>query len=222
MRIPIRHREKSVLNITSVWQNLLEGIRYILASAPIRALLLLVGIVSFFGLSPTVVLPIYAAHLGLGAQALGLLMAAPGMGALLGSVVLMQRRGIQGLGRWVAFGPLLLGISMIGFAYSTSLWLSIFLLVLIGLGTLLQTACSNTIVQALVADDKRGRVMSFYMVAFLGMMALGNLATGSLIDLLGTATEVGLSGVVCILASVLFTHQLSKLPGRLTDLGQIP
>ena len=222
MRIPIRHREKSVLNITSVWQNLLEGIRYILASAPIRALLLLVGIVSFCGLSPTVVLPIYAAHLGLGAQALGLLMAAPGMGALLGSVMLMQRRGIQGLGRWVAFGPLLLGISMIGFAYSTSLWLSIFLLVLIGLGTLLQTACSNTIVQALVADDKRGRVMSFYMVAFLGMMALGNLATGSLIDLLGTATEVGLSGVVCILASVLFTHQLSKLPGRLTDLGQIP
>lgn len=211
MRIPAIHREKTALNPASVWQNLLEGVHYILASAPIRALLLLVAAVSFLGLSPTVVLPIYAAELGQGAQVLGLLMAAPGVGALLGAVILTRRREIKGLGRWVAFSPMLLGASMIGFAYSRELWLSVLMLVLIGLGTLLQSACSNTIVQSLVADDKRGRVMSFYMVAFLGMMALGNLVTGSLIDLLGISTEVGLSGALCILASVLFAYQLPKL-----------
>ena len=211
MRIPVIHRKKMALSPASVWQNLLEGIRYIVASAPIRALLLLVGVVSFLGLSPTVVLPIYAAELGQGAQVLGMLMAAPGVGALLGAVILTRRREIRGLGRWVAFSPMLLGASMIGFAYSNALWFSILMLVLIGLGTLLQSACSNTIVQSMVADDKRGRVMSFYMVAFLGMMALGNLATGSLINLLGISTEVALSGVACILAAVLFAHQLPKL-----------
>ncbi|HEY9648945.1 MAG TPA: MFS transporter, partial [Chroococcidiopsis sp.] len=100
---------------------------------------------------------------------------------------------------------------MIGFAFSQTLWLSLLLLVVIGFGTLLQTACSNTLIQTLVADDKRGRVMSLYIVAFLGMSSLGNLFTGSVISIIGSTQEVALSGGFCLLAALLFARKLPQL-----------
>ena len=193
-------------------QTLKEGFVYILDSPPIRSILLLVALTSFMGLSPTVVLPVFAAEmLGGGAHVLGILMAAPGVGALVAAIGLTQRQGIAGLGRLIAIAPALMGASMIAFSQSKVLWLSTLLLVLIGFGTLLQMASSNTVIQTLVEDDKRGRVMSFYLVAFLGVGSLGNLFTGSLISLMGASAEVALSGGICMVGAMLFAYQLPKL-----------
>lgn len=197
---------------TSVLENLKEGVVYAFGFAPIRSVLLLVALVSFLGLSPIVVLPIFSAeYLQGNAHTLGVLMTAIGVGALMGAISLTQRQGIRGLGRLIAIAPVILGIGMIGFSLSRVLWLSALLLVMIGFGTILQTACSNTIIQTLVPDDKRGRVMSFYVVAFMGMTSIGNLFTGSLISLIGTSEEVALSGVICIIAAIFFARKLPKL-----------
>lgn len=197
---------------TSVWVNLKEGFVYAFGFPPIRAILLLVAIVSFMGLSPTVVLPIFAAeYLHGSAHTLGLLMAATGVGALIGALSLTQRRGIRGLGRLIAIAPIILGFGMIGFSFAHNLWLSALLLVVVGFGTLLQTACSNNVIQTLVEDSKRGRVMSLYVVAFMGMTSIGNLLTGSLISWIGAPKEVALSGMICIMAALLFARKLPEL-----------
>jgi MFS family permease len=195
-----------------IWENLKEGFAYAYGFAPIRSILLLVALVSFMGLSPTVVLPVFATEVfGGSAHVLGILMAAPGVGALMAAVSLTQRQGIHGLGRLIAIAPIIMGTSMIAFSLSKLLWLSVLLLGLTGFGTLLQMASSNTVIQTLVEDDKRGRVMSFYLMAFLGVGSFGNLFTGSLIDLIGAPAEVALSGGACILGAVLFAQQLPKL-----------
>lgn len=191
--------------LASIFQNLQEGFTYAFGSPPIRMILLSVAVVSFMGLSPTVVLPIFATQILHGsAHTLGLLMAAPAVGALIGAAYLSQRQGIRGLDRVIAIATLILGAGMIVFSLSQLLWLSTLSLVVIGLGTLLQSASSNTVIQTLVDDDKRGRVMSFYLMAFLGMASFGNLFTGSLCSLIGAPAEVALSGIICILAAILF------------------
>ncbi|HEY9642681.1 MAG TPA: MFS transporter [Coleofasciculaceae cyanobacterium] len=213
MQIPPKPlNSRKILSHPPILKNLQEGLVYAFGFPPIRSTLLLVALVSFMGLSPTVVLPVVATEVfGGSAHILGILMAAPGIGALIGAISLTQRQGIRGLGRLMAIAPIILGVSMIAFSQSKTLWLSTLLLILIGFGTLLQTAASNTVIQTLVEDDKRGRVMSLYLVAFLGIGSLGNLFTGSLMSLMGAAAEVALSGGICILGAILFAQQLPKL-----------
>lgn len=195
-----------------IWQNLKEGIVYVLADPPIRTLLLIVASLSFMSLSPNVVLPVFVSQTFQGnAHILGLLMAASGVGALSGAVFLSQWPGLRGLGRLVAISSGVSGLAMIAFAFSGILWLSVVCLIIIGFGNVLQFSSSNTLIQSLVAPDKRGRVMSFYLMAFLGMASFGNLVTGGLIEWIGIPIEVAVSGSICIGISILFARKLPEL-----------
>ncbi|MBF2076706.1 MAG: MFS transporter [Synechococcales cyanobacterium C42_A2020_086] len=195
-----------------IWQNLQEGVVYVLNDPPIRTLLFIVASLSFMGLSPNVVLPVFVSQTLQGnAHILGLLMAASGVGALGGAVFLSQRQGLRGLGRLVAISSGVSGAAMIVFAFSPVLWLSVVCLVIVGFSSVLQFSSSNTLIQSLVAPDKRGRVMSFYLMAFLGMASFGNLATGGLIEWMEIPVEVALSGGICMAISMLFARKLPAL-----------
>jgi MFS family permease len=196
------------------WQNLKEGVSYVFGFPPIRAVLLLLASISFLGLQANVILPIFSSEiLKGGAHTLGILMAALGIGALISALSLSLRGGssIAGLSRRLAIAPIIVGAGMLILSQSRTVWLSILSLVLIGMGSLLHTASSNTLIQTLAEDDKRGRVMSFYILAFLGILPFGNLFAGSLTSLIGAPETVAISGIGCILAALLFARQIPKL-----------
>jgi MFS family permease len=198
--------------VTSVLQHLREGFVYAFGFAPVRAILIMVGLVSFLGVNFVVILPIFANEILHGnANTLGLLMAASGVGSLIAAVQLSLRREIRGLGRLVAIAPIIYGLGMIAFAVSRSTWLSALLLAVIGFGSLLQSASSNTIIQTLVPDEMRGRVMSIYIMSFLGMISFGNLFQGALVSFIGAPTTVVVNGIICVVVSVFFARQLPKL-----------
>jgi MFS family permease len=193
-------------------QGLREGIVYAFGFRPIRALLLLLALVSLMGLSYTVLLPIFAdSIIGGGATTLGLLSAASGVGALVAAVYLAMRRTIVGLGRWIAAAPAVFGVALIGFSLAGGLALALPMLFLCGAAMMIQMASSNTILQTIVEEDKRGRVMSFYTMAFMGMAPLGSLLAGGLGDGIGVQNMVRVAGVSCIVGSLLFTLALPAL-----------
>lgn len=202
----------SPIKLILLWQNLQEGLIYTFGDPVIRLILLMVALVSFLGINYAVILPIFVTEVLHGnAHTLGTLMAASGIGALSAAVSLSLRRSIRGLGRLIAVALLIVGGSMIALGFSHTLWLSTLLLVGIGFGSLLQTASSNTIIQTLVQDDKRGRVMSIYIMAFLGVAPFGNLVKGYLIGLIGVPTVVILNGSICLIGAIFFAKNLPKL-----------
>lgn len=189
-----------------------EGLRYAGSFAPIRAILLLLALVSFTGIPYTVLMPIFASQvLHGGPHTLGLLMAATGVGAVAGALWLAARTTVLGLGRtlWIAGG--LFGAALVGFALSRNLWLSTALLVVAGGGMMVQMAASNTLIQTMVDEDKRGRVMSFYTMAFFGMMPFGSLAAGWLGARIGAPATVAWGGVATMAAVALFVRKLPEL-----------
>jgi MFS family permease len=193
-------------------QGLGEGFRYAFGFPPIRALLLLLALISLAGMPFTVLLPVFATRvLHGGAETLGLLSAASGAGALCAALMLASRRSVLGLGRWIAIAPAISGLGLIGFGFSTSLWLSMLLLAIVGFAMMAHMAASNTILQTIVEEDKRGRVMSLYTMAFFGTMPLGSLLAGTLADHLGAPMTVLVCGCVCMAGSVFFSLQLPAL-----------
>ncbi|MFQ4142604.1 MFS transporter [Chlorogloeopsis sp. ULAP02] len=189
-----------------------EGFFYAFGFPPIRALLLLSALVSFFGLQYTVLVPVFAEKILQGnAETLGFLMAASGVGALSGGIYLASRKTILGLGRLIAFAPTILGIGLIAFSLSRYLPLSLFTMLFIGLGTILQVAAGNTVLQTIVEDEKRGRVMSLFTMAFLGIIPFGNLLGGALAARISAPTVLTIDGIVCILGSMYFMRQLPVL-----------
>lgn len=194
------------------WKTLKEGFAYTFGFPPIRYIIMLLALVSFMGMQYTVLVPIFATNiLHGGAETLGFLMAASGVGALIGAVHLSTRPSILGLGKLIAFAPALMGIGLIGFALSRVLVISLLMMLLVGLGFILQFTSSNTVVQTIVEDDKRGRVMSIYTMAFFGVVPLGNLLAGSLASRIGAPNTLIIAGSFCILGSILFSKQLPKL-----------
>jgi MFS family permease len=178
MQVLPRVRE---LHSTSVWRGLAEGVTYAFGFVPIRTILLLLALVSFMGMPYMVLMPIFAADvLDGGAHTLGFLTTAAGLGALIGALYLASRTSVRGLGRIIVLATFLFGAGLIGFAFSRLLLVSLLMLVLSGLGMMVQMAASNTILQTIVEEDKRGRVMSFYSMAFLGMAPFGSLFAGLL------------------------------------------
>jgi hypothetical protein len=158
--------------------------------APIRSLLLLLGLVSLVGMPYTVLMPVFASDVLHGdAHTLGFLMAASGVGPLFGAVTLALRKSVLGLGRRIVAATALGGGALIVFGLSRHLWLSLAVLPLAGFGLMQQMAASNTILQTIVDDDKRGRVMSFYAMAFLGMTPFGSLLAGRLASQAGAPTR---------------------------------
>ena len=160
-------------------QQLREGWAYVIQSAPISSMLILIGCFSLFGMPYGILTPIIAAKMpGGGPSTLGFMMAASGFGALCGALVLAARASIRGLGRNIPFCGGAFGLGLIGFGLSHSLWLTLPLLWTMGFAGMQQMASCNTILQTIVEDDKRGRVMSFYTMAFMGMAPFGSLARG--------------------------------------------
>jgi MFS family permease len=186
-------------------ESIVEGFRWVAGTGPIRALLLLLGLVSLTGMPYAVLMPIFADKiLHGGPRGLGLLMGATGFGAIIGTLTLAARRGVRGLGRWVAFAALGFGTSLILFSFSRSFVLSVVFLVPVGFSMMLEMASSNTLIQSMVPDDKRGRVMAFYSMMFMGMAPFGALLAGALAAHIGTPLTVTMGGVVCLAGASAF------------------
>jgi MFS family permease len=198
--------------VGSTVSNIAEGFGYVASTKPIRALLLLLGLVSLMGMPYAVLMPIFAdQYLGGGSDTLGYLMGASGIGAVTGALVLASRREVFGLGRWVATACGTFGISLVLFSLSRSFWLSILLLIPVGFSMMIQMSSSNTLVQSMIPDELRGRVMSVYSMMFMGMAPFGALLAGSLAEVIGAPQTVALGGAVCILGSAVFWYKLSGL-----------
>ena len=189
-----------------------EGFRFVRNTGPIRALLLLLGLVSLVAMPYTVLMPVFADRiLHGGAQALGVLMGATGVGALLGALTLAAKTGVSGLGRWVAFACAGFGVSLILFAYSRNLWLSTVLLLPVGFCMMLQMSSSNTLIQAMVPDHLRGRVMAVYTMMFMGMAPFGSFFAGALADRLGAPLTVAIGAVAAVGGAAWFWMGLPKI-----------
>jgi MFS family permease len=208
-------RPRTAARESKVLHELREGWRYVAGSPPIRSILLLLALVSLVGMPYTVLMPIFASTvLHGGPHTLGFLMAATGVGALSGAVFLANRRSVLGLGKVIPMMSALFGAGLIGFSLSRVLWLSLVLLVATGLGFMVQMAASNTLLQTLVDDDKRGRVMSFYTMSIMGVTPFGSLLAGGLAHRIGAPHTLLLGGVGCILAAVWFASLLPRLRER--------
>jgi MFS family permease len=196
-------------------EHILEGFRFVRETAPIRALLLLLGLVSLVAMPYTVLMPVFADRiLHGGARGLGILMGATGIGALLGALTLATRTGVHGLGRWVMFSCGGFAIFLITFALSTRFWLSAALLVPVGFCMMLQMSSSNTLIQAMVPDHLRGRVMSVYSMMFMGMGPFGALLGGAIADRLGAPLAVIMGSVACLGGAAIFALRLPKMRGE--------
>ena len=203
---------KRALSKASPLEHIIEGFEFVRGTAPIRALLLLLGLVSLVGMPYTVLMPIFADRiLHGGARGLGILMGATGVGALFGALTLAFRSGVRGLGRWVAASCGAFGVTLCVFAFSRNFWLSAGLLLPVGFSMMLQMACSNTLIQAMVPDQLRGRVMAVYSMMFMGMAPIGALLGGALADRLGAPVTVAIGAMACIVAAGWFAMQLPKI-----------
>jgi len=196
----------------SLRQELREGVSYVVGFLPIRWLLLFLGFMSLVAMGYVTLLPIVAKDLlGGGPDTLGFLMAASGSGALLGAVFLASRKSVLGLGRMIFVAVLIFGSGIVIFSFSRVLVVSLLSLSLTGFGMMVHMASTNTILQTIVEDDKRGRMMSFFTLAFVGVAPFGSLLAGILAHQIGVPATLLLIGVLCFLASFLFRRQLPLL-----------
>jgi len=209
MRIPPQKKEAKRSQFI---HGLKEGFSYAFGFTPIRALLFLLALVSLMGMPYTVLMPIFAEKiLKGGPQALGFLFGAAGVGALAGTLYLASRKSVLGLGRVLVIASGAFGVGLIAFALSRLFWLSLIFMLLIGFGMIVPMASINTLLQTLVEEDKRGRVMSLYTMAFMGMVPFGSLLSGSLADWIGAPGAIMAGGAACILGSFLFSRKLPSL-----------
>ena len=196
----------------AVWEGLKEGFSYGFGFLPIRYILMLISLGSLVGMPYVILMPVFARTvLHGGPQTLGLLAASAGAGAITGALFLASRRTVLGLERWIALASGTFGVGLIAFSFSRYLWLSAPLVVVAGFGMMVQMASSNTIIQTIVDEDKRGRVMSLYTMAFMGVAPFGSLLAGSLASKIGPQHTVMLGGAAVILGSVTFASRLPKL-----------
>jgi MFS family permease len=196
----------------SVLTELREGWDYVIGFQPIRSILALLALISLVGMPYTTLMPIFAGNiLHGGAHTLGFLMGAVGIGALFGAVTLAARRSVLGLGRIVPLTAAGFGASLIAFSASHQLLLSLALLVITGYCFMQQMASSNTILQTIVDDTKRGRVMSFYAIAFQGLAPFGSLIAGAVASRIGAPHTLMMGGAMCIVGAALFASQLALL-----------
>ncbi len=196
----------------NIWQKLKEGFVYAFSFAPIRSILLLIALFSFVAMPYTTLIPIFATDILHGdAHTLGFLMATSGVGAVAGGIYLSTRQSVLGLGRVIAFAPAICGLGIIAFALSRVLWLSLLMTLVIGLGSILLISSSNTVIQTIVEDDKRGRVLSLFTMSFLGVVPFGNLLAGGLAEQIGAPDTLVIGGVICTIGSLIFAKQLPAL-----------
>jgi MFS family permease len=220
------HAPARVSAETSPLEHIVEGFQFVNRTAPIRALMILLGLVSLCGMPYVVLMPLFADKIlrdggqelasligshDLGAVRLGILMGAAGVGALLGALTLAIRTGVKGLGTWVSTCCAGFGISLMLFSFSKTFWLSVFLLLPVGYFVMLQMSSSNTLIQVMVPDVLRGRVMAVYSMMFMGMAPVGALLGGALADRLGPQLTVAIGGFASVMGAWWFAVQLPKI-----------
>jgi MFS family permease len=198
--------------LTSMLEQLKEGWDYVSGFPPIRTILLLFALISLMGMPFMVLMPIFASQvLHGGPHTLGLLLGASGVGALVSAISLALRRTVRGLTTMIQLSAALFGFGLIGFGLSRTFLLSMFLMLIVGFGMMQGLAASNTVIQTLVPEDKRGRVMSYYTMAFVGMAPFGSLLAGGLAHRLGAPHAVMITGAFCLAGAVWFTTQLKSI-----------
>jgi MFS family permease len=205
MKIAPRKREPHA----SMTEHIAEGFRFAQRTTPVRNLLYLVGLISLAGVPYTVLMPIFADRiLHGGAWGLGLLMGSTGVGAMVGALTLASRTGVRGLGRIAAFSAAGFGVSLVIFAFSRNFIFSLIILVPTGFALMTQMACANTLIQAMVPDRLRGRMMALYSMMFMGMAPLGGLFGGIAADWIGAPWAVAIGGMACVIAAGIFYLKL--------------
>ena len=208
MRIRPSEREAPGARIL---QELKQGFAYVAGFAPMRSILLLVALTSLMGVPYQVLMPVFAKDiLHGGPYVLGFLMGCSGLGALVGAVYLAARKTVMGLESVITVAAGVFGIGLVAFSFSRVLWISLALMVLTGFGMIAQMSSSNTVLQTIAEDDKRGRVMSFYTMAYRGMVPLGSLLAGILASTIGAPGTLLIGGVCCLAGSFLFARNLSS------------
>ena len=209
MRVPRPEEQRAR---TSMLSQMKEGWTYVAAFVPIRSILLLFGLLSLMGWPFMVLMPIFAAKiLHGGPHTLGFLMGAVGIGSLVSALSLVMRRSVRGLTRVIPVAAVIFGIGLIAFGFSHYLWLSMLMMLVTGFGMMQGLTGSNTIIQTLVDENMRGRVMSYYTMAFVGMAPFGSLLAGAMAHTIGAPRTVIVSGVACILGGIWFASQLPAI-----------
>lgn len=204
--------EKTTRPAMGLWEGLREGWNYVSTFRPVRSVLLLFALMAFVGFPYTVLLPLIAAQvLHGGADTLGWLTAASGIGALASGLSLTLRKTVVGLTRMLQIAATLLGIGLVLLGFSHTLWISLAVLLVVGFGMMQGPSISNTIIQTLTSEDKRVRVMSYYTAAFFGMTPFGSLLAGTLADRFGPLHTLMMAGACCLAGAVWFTMELPKM-----------
>ena len=214
-------------NVRGMLGQMREGWDYVRTSRPIRAILVLFAFISLMGFPYGVLLPVFAGKvLQGGAHTLGWLTGASGLGALISAISLALRRSVVGLTRMLQISAAVLGVALFFFGMSCSLWLSLVLMVFAGFGLIQTMSVSNTIIQSLVTEDKRARVMSYYTMAFFGAAPVGSLLAGTMAQRIGAPHTVMLTGLCCAAGAIWFTFELPKVRSAMRpiyrDMGLLP
>jgi MFS family permease len=197
---------------TNMLTELRTGYEYVSSFLPVRTALILLALVSILGMPYTVLMPAIATNLLHGGpHTLGFLMTASGVGALAGALYLASRRTVLGLGRAMVYSTSAFGLGLIAFSMSRSLWLSLLVLPFVGGGMMVTMAATNTIIQTIVTEELRGRVMSFYTMAFLGTAPIGSLIAGLAADRIGPTRTILVGGICCLVVVVWFAFRLPKV-----------
>lgn len=194
----------------SIFGDLVSGVKYSWENLHIRYLLIMVMVTSFIGLPYQVFMPVFAREvLGGDAQTLGYLTGSIGAGALLGAIYLASRTSLRSIPRIVFISASMFALGLAAFSLSHRLWFSLMILFVAGFGMVVEFASSNTLLQTLVDDKMRGRVVALYSMSFMGITPLGSLALGSVADSVGVQPTLFVAGILCMLAALLF---LRKIP----------
>ncbi|HEX4037705.1 MAG TPA: MFS transporter [Acidobacteriaceae bacterium] len=209
MRVPVDQVRRPA---ASMFEQLQEGWSYVSSFTPVRTILTLFALISLMGMPYMVLMPVFAGKvLHGGAHTLGFLMGAAGAGALVSALTLVLRRSVRGLTKMIPLAAVVFGSSLVAFGLSRWLWLSLILMLFTGFGMLQGLTISNTIIQTLVPEDKRGRVMSYYTAAFVGMAPFGSLLAGAMAHWIGAPRTVMFTGSCCIAGGVWFWSRLPAI-----------
>ncbi len=200
----------------SVFRDLMEGFKYSFSFKPIKYLLVLVIITGFFGLPYNVFMPVFAKDILHGnAQMLGFLTGSMGAGALLGAIYLASRKGICGMPKLIMISAITFSLALMGFSLSVYPILSMILMFLTGFGMIIQFASTNTLVQTIVDEDKRGRVVALYGMSFMGITPLGSLLLGSISPWAGVQYTLFVAGFICLISAITFSRRLPVIKGAI-------
>jgi MFS family permease len=211
MRFAPRARNRKIIGF---WLELREGFAYTFGTRPIRLVIALIAWVSLVGASYVTLMPVFVVQvLKGGPHSLGFLLGAVGCGALLGAMVLASRQTMKGLERTLVGGSTLFGLGLVAVSQARTFWLAMPLMLLVGLGMMVQMASANTFIQHQVSDDKRARVMSIYTMAFMGTTPIGSFLVGTLASTIGVQATVAIGGTLTLIGALVFARKFLPLRG---------